>query len=63
MKKLLTIITLAISTITMMADEFKIGKLTFEITSSTEVSLKSADEDISSVYLSETIDYQGKTYT
>ena len=46
-----------------MAEEFKIGKLTFEITSSTEVSLKSADQDITKVFLGETVDYQGKTYT
>ena len=46
-----------------MAEEFKIGKLTFETFYSTNVSLIDADEDISSVYLSETIDYQGKTYT
>ena len=63
MKKLLTIITLAISAMTMMAEEFKIGKLTFEITSSTEVSLKSADQDITKVFLGETVNYQGKTYT
>ena len=63
MKKLLTIITLAICSMTMMAEEFKIGKLTFEITSSTEVSLKSADQDITKVFLGETVDYQGKTYT
>ena len=46
-----------------MAEEFKIGKLTFEIISSTEVSLKSADQDITKAFLGETIDYQGKTYT
>ena len=63
MKKLLTIIALTISTITMMAEEFKIGKLTFEIISSTEVSLKSAEKDITKVYLGKTVDYQGKIYT
>ena len=46
-----------------MAEEFKIGKLTFETTSSTEVRLIRADKDISKFYLSETINYQGKTYT
>ena len=63
MKKILTTLVLAFSAMTMMADEFKIGKLIFEITSSTEVSLKSADQDITKAFLSETIDYQGKTYT
>ena len=63
MKKLLTIIALTISTITMMAEEFKIGKLTFVITSLTEVMLDDADEDITKAFLGETIDYQGKTYT
>lgn len=63
MKKLLTIIALTCSAMTMIAEEFKIGKLTFEITSSTEVSLKSADQDITKVFLGETVDYQGKTYT
>ena len=63
MKKLLTIIALAFSTITMMAEEFKIGKLTFVITSLTEVMLDDADEDITKAFLGETIDYQGKTYT
>ena len=63
MKRILTVITLAISSMTMMAEEFKIGKLTFEIISSTEVSLKSADQDITKVFLGETVNYQGKTYT
>ena len=63
MKKILTTLVLAFSAMTMMAEEFKIGKLTFEIISSTEVSLKSADQDITKAFLGETIDYQGKTYT
>ena len=63
MKKILTTLVLAFSAMTMMAEEFKIGKLTFEITSSTEVSLTKADQDITKVFLGETIDYQGKTYT
>jgi hypothetical protein len=63
MKKLLTIITLAISTITMMAEEFKIGKLTFEIATPTTVGLSHADEDITKAFLSETIDYEGNSYT
>ena len=63
MKKLLTIIALAISAMTVMAEEFKIGKLTFKITSPTEVCLSDAADDITTVYLGETIDYQGKMYT
>ena len=63
MKKLLIIITLAISAMTMMADEFKIGKLTFETTSSTEVELTKADKDITTVFLSETITYNRNTYS
>lgn len=54
MKKILTTLVLAFSAMTMMAEEFKIGKLTFEIISSTEVSLKSADQDITKAFLGET---------
>ena len=39
-----------------------IGKLTFETISNTEVILVNADRSITSVYLSSTITYQGKTY-
>ena len=53
----------AICTMTMMADEFKIGKLTFEITSSNTVELSNADNDITKVFLGETVDYQGEIYT
>ena len=63
MKKLLTIIALAISAMTVMAEEFKVGKLTFEITSPTEVRLRNAADDITTVNLDKTIDYQGKMYT
>jgi hypothetical protein len=63
MNKILTIIALAISAMTVMAEEFKIGKLTFKITSPTEVRLSDAADNITKVYLGETIDYQGKMYT
>ena len=63
MKKLLTIIALAISAMTVMAEEFKIGKLTFEIETPTTVGLIDADEDITKLFLSETIDYEGNGYT
>ena len=62
MKHLTIIFALLLVTTSMMADEFKIGKLTFEITSSTEVALTKADKDITKAFLSETIDYQGNTY-
>ena len=63
MKKLLTIIALAISAMTVMAEKFNIGKLTFEIKSPTEVRLSDAADDITTVNLDKTIDYQGKMYT
>ena len=63
MKRLTIIFAVLLTATSIMADEFKIGKLTFETISPTEVSLKEVDIDISKVYLSETIDYQGNTYT
>ena len=63
MKKLGILLLTCITALNLWADEFKIGKLTFETISPTEVSLKEVDIDISKVYLSETIDYQGNTYT
>ena len=63
MKRLTIIFAVLLTATSIMADEFKIGKLTFEITSSTEVSLKSAEKDITKVYLGKTVDYQGKIYT
>ena len=63
MKKILVIMLLALGAMTMMAQGFKIGKLTFAISSPTEVELSSATVDITALYLGETIDYQGKIYT
>ena len=63
MKRLTIIFAVLLTATSMMADKFKIGKLTFEITSPTTIALKKADQDITKVFLSETIDYQGKTYT
>ena len=63
MKRLTIIFAVLLTATSIMADEFKIGKLTFKVTSPTTVMLAGADEDITKVYLSETIDYQGKTYT
>ena len=62
MKRLIIIFAVLLATTSMMADEFKIGKLTFETISSTEVALIDAEYDISNVFLGETIDYKGKTY-
>ena len=45
------------------AEEFKIGKLTFEIEPPTTVKLICADADITNVFLSETIEYEGYCYT
>ena len=63
MKKLLTIIALAISAMTVMAEEFKIGKLTFEIVTPRTVELSHANRDITNAFLNETIDYEGNSYT
>ena len=46
-----------------MADEFKIGKLTFVTTSASTVELEDAEKNISKVNLTKTINHQGKTYT
>ena len=63
MKRLIIIFAVLLATTSMMADEFKIGKLTFEIVTPTTVELIDADEDITNVLLSETIEYEGNSYT
>ena len=63
MKKLGILLLACITALNLWAEEFKIGKLTFEITSSTEVSLTKADQDITKAFLSETINYEGNSYT
>ena len=63
MKKLGILLLACITAINLWAEEFKIGKLTFEIETPTTVGLIDADGDITKAFLSETIDYQGKTYT
>ena len=63
MKRLIIIFAVLLATTSMMADEFKIGKLTFEIVTPTTVELIGADEDIRNVDLSEKIDYKGNSYT
>jgi hypothetical protein len=64
MKKLGILLLACITALNLWAEErFKIGKLTFEIETPTTVGLTDADEDITKVFLSDTIDYKGNTYT
>ena len=63
MKQLIIIFAVLLATTSMMADEFKIGKLTFEIVTPTTVELIDADKDITNVFLIEKIDYKGNSYT
>ena len=63
MKQLIIIFAVLLATTSMMADEFKIGKLTFEIETPTTVRLIDADKDITNVFLIEKIDYKGNSYT
>ena len=63
MKRLTIIFAVLLTATSIMADEFKIGKLTFEIATPTTVRLTDADEDITKVFLSDTIDYEGNSYT
>ena len=63
MKRLTIIFAVLLTATSIMADKFKIGKLTFEIKTPTTVGLIDADEDIENVFLSETIDYKGNSYT
>ena len=63
MKKLGILVLACITALNLWAEEFKIGKLTFEIATPTTVGLIDADKDIINVFLSETIDYKGNSYT
>ena len=63
MKKLGILVLACITALNLWAEEFKIGKLTFEIETPTTVGLIHADEDITKLFLSETIDYEGNSYT
>ena len=63
MKRLTIIFAVLLTATSIMAEEFKIGKLTFEIATPTTVRLTDADEDITKAFLSETIDYKGNSYT
>jgi hypothetical protein len=63
MKKLGILLLACITALNLWAEEFKIGKLTFEIETPTTVELFDADKDITNFFLSETIDYKGNSYT
>ena len=63
MKKLGILLLAYITALNLWAEEFKIGKLTFKIETPTTVGLIDADQDIINVFLSDTIDYKGNSYT
>ena len=63
MKKLGILLLACITALNLSAEKFKIGKFTFEIETPTTVELHGADKDITNVFLSETIDYKGNSYT
>lgn len=63
MKRFVFIIVLLYITVSVLAEEFTIGKLTFETISSNEVELVYVDTAITSVYLNSTITYQGVKYS
>ena len=62
MKRLIFIIALLHTTISIIAEEFTIGELTFEIISSNEVELVSADSTITTIYITPTVTYQCVKY-
>ena len=63
MKRFTFIFALLLATATIMAEEFTLGKLTFETLSDTEVELVGADKGITNIYLNSPITYQGKSYS
>ena len=63
MKKLGILLLACITALNLWAEKFKIGKLTFQTITPTTVELHDADADIRNVFLSETIDYKGNSYT
>ena len=63
MKKLGILLLACITALNLWAEEFKIGKLTFAIVTPTTVKLIGANKVITKVFLSETIDYKGNSYT
>ncbi len=63
MKRITLFFALLLTATTMMAEEFTLGKFTFQTHSYNEVELVKADQGITSAHLSTTITYQGKTYS
>ena len=63
MKKFCILLLACITALNLWAEKFKIGKFTFIIEKPTTVVLIEADKDITNVFLSETIDYKGNSYT
>ena len=63
MKKLGILLLACITALNLWAEQFKIGKFTFAIESPTTVGLIDADKDIRNVFLGDTIDYKGNSYT
>ena len=62
MKKVFLILVLAMNVMTMMAEEFKIGKLTFKTFSNTEVELSKVHKSIKNICIPPTVTYKGITY-
>ena len=63
MKKLGILLLACITALNLWAERFKIGKLTFDTATPTTIKLIDADEDITKVFLSDTIGYKGNSYT
>ena len=63
MKRTTFILTLLLSAVTMMAEKFTLGKLSFKTLSDTVVMLVDADNSITNIYLNSPITYQGKSYS
>ena len=63
MKHFTFIFALLLTTTTMMAETFTLGKLKFETLSNTEVKLVGADRGVTNIYLNSPITYQGKSYS
>jgi hypothetical protein len=63
MKRTVFLFVLLLSITTMMAEEFTLGKLTFETISDTKVELTKADKSVTQVYLNPTVTYNGQTYS
>lgn len=63
MKRFVLSIFLVLAAVTMMAEEFRLGKLTFATISDTKVELTKADKSVTQVYINPTVTYNGRTYS